>query len=220
MKRTIYIINAILFMGCCLLVSTTTPNIKDIDVNNKITYVNSDAIKKEEVIEIAPVEIITEVEEEPIKVEKVQEKVIEEKSKNDTVNKTEPAEDNKNKPNIETNIPSLTVASTFTGTMSGYGSDIGNFTASGHYIGDSIYYNDSTYGNVRILSGDDDIPFGTIVRVTNSKIGEFIGIVIDTGSKVGFDKVHDFDLLFKTSKEAMNYGISKNVTFEILRVGY
>lgn len=220
MKRTIYIINAILFMGCCLLVSTTTPNIKDIDVNNKITYVNSDAIKKEEVIEIAPVEIIAEVEEEPIKVEKVQEKVIEEKSKNDTVNKTEPAEDNTNKPNIETNILSLTVGSTFTGTMSGYGSDIGNFTASGHYIGDSIYYNDSTYGNVRILSGDDDIPFGTIVRVTNSKIGEFIGIVIDTGSKVGFDKVHDFDLLFKTSKEAMNYGISKNVTFEILRVGY
>ena len=220
MKRTIYIINAILFMGCCLLVSTTTPNIKDIYVNNKITYVNSDAIKKEEVFEIAPVEIITEVEEEPIKVEKIQEKVIEEKSKNDTVNKTEPAEDNTNKPNIETNIPSLTVGSTFTGTMSGYGSDIGNFTASGHYIGDSIYYNDSTYGNVRILSGDDDIPFGTIVRVTNSKIGEFIGIVIDTGSKVGFDKVHDFDLLFKTSKEAMNYGISKNVTFEILRVGY
>ena len=220
MKRTIYIINAILFMGCCLLVSTTTPYRQDIDVNNKITYVNSDAIKKEEVIEIAPVEIITEVEEEPIKVEKVQEKVIEEKSKNDTVNKTESAEDNTNKPNIETNIPSLTVGSTFTGTMSGYGSDIGNFTASGHYIGDSIYYNDSTYGNVRILSGDDDIPFGTIVRVTNSKIGEFIGIVIDTGSKVGFDKVHDFDLLFKTSKEAMNYGISKNVTFEILRVGY
>ena len=50
MKRTIYIINAILFMGCCLLVSTTTLDVKDIDVNNKITYVNSDAIKKEEVI--------------------------------------------------------------------------------------------------------------------------------------------------------------------------
>ena len=33
MKRTIYIINAILFMGCCLLVSTTTPNVKDINVN-------------------------------------------------------------------------------------------------------------------------------------------------------------------------------------------
>ena len=50
MKRTIYIINAILFMGCCLLVSTTTPDVKDIDVNNKITYVNSDAITKEEVV--------------------------------------------------------------------------------------------------------------------------------------------------------------------------
>ena len=72
MKRTIYIINAILFMGCCLLVSTTTPNVKDINVNNKITYVNSDAIKKEEVIEVAPVEVVPEVTEEPV-VEEVEE---------------------------------------------------------------------------------------------------------------------------------------------------
>ena len=221
MKRTIYIINAILFMGCCLLVSTTTPNVKNIDVNNKITYVNSDAIKKDEVIEVAPVEIVEEVvEKEPVVVEEV----IEEEPKEEVVvGKDEIIEDNTpidTKPNEEVYIPSITVGSTFTGTMSGYGADIGNYTASGHYIGDSIYYPDSTYGDIRILAGDRDIPFGTVIEVSNSNAGNFIGIVLDTGRNIGFDRLYDFDVLFETSREALNYGVSKNVTFKILRVGY
>ncbi len=219
MKRTIYIINAILFMGCCLLVSTTTPDVKDIDVNNKITYVNSDAIKKEEVIEVAPVEVV---EEEPI-VEAVQEEIKEEPKEEVVVGKDEIIEDNKpidSKPNEDICIPSIAVGSTFTGTMSGYGADIGNYTASGYYIGDSIYYPDSTYGNIRILAGDGDIPFGTVIEVSNSNAGSFIGIVLDTGRNIGFDRLYDFDLLFETSREALNYGVSKNVTFKILRVGY
>lgn len=224
MKITVYIINAILFMGCCLLVSTTTPDVKNIDVNNKITYVNSDAITKEEIIEIAPVEVIEEVvEEEKVVVEDKEEEIKEEpkeevvKEENNTTT-TSTSNDNTSNTN-NSNKPSITVGSIFTGSMSGYGSDIGTHTASGHYIGDSIYYSDHTYGDVRILSGDDCIPFGTIVKV-NSKIGEFIGIVIDTGGSVGFDGIHDFDLLFKTSNEALNFGVSKNTTFEILRVGY
>ena len=225
MKRTIYIINAILFMGCCLLVSTTTPDVKDIDVNNKITYVNSDAITKEEVIEVAPVEIVEEVEEEPEVVEEeVQEEVVEEELKEEVVvGKDEVIEDNTpidSKPSEEVYVPSITVGSTFKGTMSGYGSDIGNYTASGHYIGDSIYYPDSTYGNIRILAGDGDIPFGTVIEVSNSNAGSFIGIVLDTGRNIGFGKIYDFDLLFETSREALNYGVSRNVSFKILRVGY
>ena len=223
MKRTIYIINAILFMGCCLLVSTTTPNVKNIDVNNKITYVNSDAITKEEVIEVAPVEVVPEVvEEEPV-VEEVQEEVEEEPKEEVVVGKDEIIEDNTSidsKPNEEVYIPSVTVGSTFTGTMSGYGADIGNYTASGHYIGDSIYYSDSTYGNIRILAGDGDIPFGTVIEVSNSNAGSFMGIVLDTGRNIGFGKIYDFDLLFETSREALNYGVSRNVSFKILRVGY
>lgn len=225
MKRTIYIINAILFMGCCLLVSTTTPDVKDIDVNNKITYVNSDAITKEEVIEVAPVEVVEEVvEKEPVVEEKVEEEVIEEEPEEEiVVGKDEVIEDNTpidSKPDEEVYIPSITVGSTFTGTMSGYGADIGNYTASGHYIGDSIYYPDSTYGDIRILAGDRSIPFGTVIEVSNSNVGSFIGIVLDTGRNIGFDKLYDFDVLFETSREALNYGVSKNVSFKILRVGY
>lgn len=225
MKRTIYIINAILFMGCCLLVSTTSPNVKNIDVNNKITYVNSDAIKKEEVIEEAPVSVVENVVEQPVVVEKKQEVVLEKPKEDVVIGKDEVIPDDTpvdsgSDNNEETYFPPITAASKFNGTMSGYGADIGSITASGHYIGDSIYYDDSTYGKIRILAGDRSIPFGTIISVSNSNAGNFLGIVLDRGRNIGFDRVYDFDVLFETSREAINYGVSKNASFEILRVGY
>lgn len=226
MKITVYIINTILFMGCCLLVTTTTPDVKDINVNNKITYVNSDAIKKEEVIEIAPVEVV---EEEPVLKEEVVEeekpviveapKVVEGPKEDVVIGKDEEIEYEAPK-DEEAYIPSITVGSTFTGTMSGYGSDIGDLTASEYNISNTIYYEDSTYGTLRILAGDRSIPFGTVIEVSNSNVGSFIGIVLDTGRNIGFDKLYDFDVLFETSREALNYGVSKNVFFKILRVGY
>lgn len=222
MKRTIYIINAILFMGCCLLVSTTTPDVKDINVNNKITYVNSDAIKKEEVIEVAPVEVIPEVTEEPV-VEEVEE-VKEEPKEEVIIGKDEVIDEEKllTPPKEEVYVPPITVGSTFNGTMSGYGSDVEGtgYTYSGYYIRDTIYYNDPTYGELRILAGDSSIPMGTVIEVSNSNAGNFTGIVLDTGRNIGFGRVYDFDLLFKTSKEAIIYGVSRNATFKILRVGY
>ena len=222
MKRTIYIINAILFMGCCLLVSTTTPNVKDINVNNKITYVNSDAIKKEEVIEVAPVEVVPEVTEEPV-VEEVEE-VKEEPKEEVIIGKDEVIDEEElpTPPKEEVYVPPITVGSTFNGTMSGYGSDVegSGYTYSGYYIRDTIYYNDPTYGELRILAGDSSIPMGTVIEVSNSNAGNFTGIVLDTGRNIGFGRVYDFDLLFKTSKEAINYGVSRNATFKILRVGY
>ena len=222
MKRTIYIINAILFMGCCLLVSTTTPNVKDINVNNKITYVNSDAIKKEEVIEVAPVEVVSEVTEEPV-VEEVKE-VKEEPKEEVIIGKDEVIDEEElpTPPKEEVYVPPITVGSTFNGTMSGYGSDVEGtgYTYSGYYIRDTIYYNDPTYGELRILAGDSSIPMGTVIEVSNSNAGNFTGIVLDTGRNIGFGRVYDFDLLFKTSREAINYGVSRNATFKILRVGY
>ena len=111
-------------------------------------------------------------------------------------------------PKEEVYIPSITVGSTFTGTMSGYGSDIGDLTASEYNISETIYYEDSTYGSLRILASDNCIPFGTVIEVSNSKIGSFKAIVLDRGGNIGFDRLYDFDLLFETSKEAMNYGSS------------
>ena len=225
MKKTVYIINTILFMGCCLLVTTTTPEVKDINVNNNITYVNSEAIKKEEVIEIAPVEVV---EEEPVLQEDVEEekpvvvdspKVVEGPKEDVVIGKDEEIEYEAPKDG-EVYIPPITVGSTFTGTMSGYGSDIGDLTASEYNISNTIYYEDSTYGTLRILASDKCIPFGTVIEVSNSKAGNFKAIVLDRGGNIGFDRLYDFDLLFETSMEAKNYGSSLNATFKILRVGF
>lgn len=113
------------------------------------------------------------------------------------------------------------------GTMSGYGPDCygctSNRVASGYYVGEgNIYYNDSTYGKVRIVSGDKKYPFGTIVKISASNVdsNDIIAIVLDRGGDIGIGKKFTFDLLFTTEKEASKYSISRNVKFEILRLGY
>lgn len=124
----------------------------------------------------------------------------------------------------EVSTPISDVLESREGSLSGYGPDCSGcsgYLASGLDVrGGNIYYQDTTYGKVRILSGDKSYPYGTIVRVRNSKLSEFIGIVLDRGGSVGIGKKHLFDLLYPTSSEALNYGTSYQVTFEILRYGY
>lgn len=116
------------------------------------------------------------------------------------------------------------VLETQIGSLSGYGPDCvgcSGFLASGLDVrSGNIYYSDSTYGSIRILAGDKSYPYGTIVRVKNSRLSEFIGIVLDRGGAVGFGKRHLFDLLYKTSADALKNEVSYNTTFEILRYGY
>lgn len=116
------------------------------------------------------------------------------------------------------------VLETNVGKMSGYGPDCkgcSGYLASGKYVGDgSVYYDDSTYGKVRILAGDSIYKFGTIIRVNNSKAGSFLGIVLDRGGSIGFGKTYLFDLLYTSEREAMADEVSYNVVFEVLRYGY
>lgn len=50
-------------------------------------------------------------------------------------------------------------------------------------IRDGIYYNDSKYGNVRIIAADNSLfSCGTIIEVDNGIIDPFMAIVLDTGS--------------------------------------
>lgn len=111
------------------------------------------------------------------------------------------------------------------GRMSGYGPDCAGcsgYLASGKYVGNgTIYYSDSKYGQVRILAGDRTYPFGTIVRVKNSKVSsQFLGIVLDRGGMIGFGKKFLFDLLYSSEKEALRDEVSYQTTFEVLRYGY
>ena len=116
------------------------------------------------------------------------------------------------------------VLETQVGSLSGYGPDCvgcSGFLASGIDVRNgNIYYSDSTYGNVRILAGDRPYPHGTIGRVKGSRLSEFIGIVLDRGGAFVFGMSHFFDLLYKSSAEALKNEVSYNATFEILRYGY
>ncbi len=112
-----------------------------------------------------------------------------------------------------------------TGKLSGYGPDCygcSGTLASGKYVGNGdIYYNDPTYGKVRIVAGDRKYSLGTIIRIKNSKVGnDILAIVLDRGGAIGIGKTYLFDLLFASQQEALKYEVSYNVNFEILRNGY
>lgn len=116
------------------------------------------------------------------------------------------------------------VLETQVGSLAAYGPDCsgcsghlaGGFDASsGNYI-----FNDASYGNVRILAGDRKYPYGSIVRVSGTRLGTFNAIILDRGGGVGFGKRFLFDLLCPSESDAANVGSFQNVVFEVLRYGY
>ena len=106
------------------------------------------------------------------------------------------------------------------GKMTGYGPDCygcSGYLANGMYVGDgTIYYNDSEYGNVRIVAGDRKYKFGTIVKINDS----MLAIVLDRGGSIGIGKKFLFDLLYSSEADATHHGVMKDVKFEILRNGF
>lgn len=114
--------------------------------------------------------------------------------------------------------------SSVVGAMSAYGPDC--VGCSGHLAGGydasggNCYYSDATYGDVRIVAADRSYKFGSIVKVSGSKLGDFYAIVLDRGGGIGFGKRFLFDLLFSSEGEASQFGTSYDVTFELVRDGY
>ena len=129
--------------------------------------------------------------------------------------------------------PNLEVANTYSaietyhGKMTGYGPDCvgcSGITASGmNVLNGNIYYNDKTFGNIRIVAGDRSIPFGSIIRITGVNISSdpVLAIVLDRGGMIGFEewKHSYFDLLYESEGAASSFG-RQNATFELLRRGY
>lgn len=218
MKKLCIFIDTCLVMATILTVTTVVPDSKSISVKRLDTFVNSSIITKE-IKEDTPTVEDKEEDNSKEEVEKVQEekKVVVNTPKEE---ESIPASSD-NTTNTSTN--KYYQGEVFTGKMSGYGSDIGTHTSSGYRIDENnITYMDSQYNEVRILAGDRKYPFGTIVRVSNSREGTFIGIVLDRGPDIGRDegKKFAFDLLYATSSEARGKGTSLNAQFEILRLGY
>ena len=151
-------------------------------------------------------------------------------------------EKNDNKDATATVANDYKVLDTFVGTLTGYGPDCAGCksgkTSTGYKIAEvidgvvqpafTITYNDDEFGEVRILAAAyAKFPKGTIIRVTDFEHYDeaFIGIVIDTGSTMR--KAWNagdvwMDLLFATENdpEIKQFGIDKNVKFEVLRYGF
>lgn len=113
---------------------------------------------------------------------------------------------------------------TFVGELTGYSGDCP--LCSGYLacpprtnvLEKGIYYDDKTYGNIRIVASSKNYPCGSVIRFKVNKLSDepIIAIVLDRG--VGGN---DIDLLTEDETYAIkNIGRVKNITFEVLRNGW
>ena len=181
---------------------------------------------KEEVKEEIKEVIKEEVKEEPVK-ESTNEETKNEETKQDEVVSNEVTIKGEYKPNLAVS-ETVEVLETYVGKMTAYGPDCygctSGRTASGQYVMEgNIYYNDPTFGNIRIVAADKSIPFGSIIRISGLSIFSepILAIVLDRGGMIGFaeGKHSYFDLLYKSEKDAASFG-RPTATFELLRRGY
>ena len=156
-----------------------------------------------------------------------EEKQVEEEKQEEDVNVIDESVSNVEE-DLSNNIASASIVTdvleTQVGTMSAYGLDCsgcsGRVGASYDAAGNNVRYNDPTYGECRIIAADPKYPYGTIIRVKDSKIGTFNAIVLDRGGAIGIGRRYMVDLLFYTEAEASGFGLSRDTTFEVLRYGY
>ena len=113
---------------------------------------------------------------------------------------------------------------TFLGELTGYAGDCP--LCSGYLacpprtnvLKEGIYYNDKTYGTVRIVASSRNYPCGTILRFKVNKLSSepIIAIVLDRG--VGGNVI---DLLTESEDYARKkVGRVRNLNFEVLREGW
>ncbi len=222
MKYLVYFINISLLAIIPLNIITAHPDVEMTAAKKEVKKLNS-------------VYVESHTSKEPVKIEEPQEEVVKKEESEKKVEFIAPAIpiENKHEGIDITNIPTekptiqesnLTGLEVYTGTMSGYGPDCygcsGLVAYRGIDVRNNIYYNDSEYGRVRIVAGDRQIPFGTILKVESNRLPTQNVIVLDRGGDIGFNGIFLFDLLFDSQASARNFGIAKNTTFTVLRKGF
>ena len=89
----------------------------------------------------------------------------------------------------------------------------GGDTSSGYNVRNTIYYNDSTYGKLRIVAMKN-LPLYSVIKIKNYDGIDIIAIVLDRGVGSGV-----IDLLVQNESTASKLGIRKNIEIELLRSG-
>lgn len=122
----------------------------------------------------------------------------------------------------ESITPKTDVLSTYQGTMSFYNANCvgcSGITSTGVDISDGrLYYQDKTYGNIRIVAAGTEIKKWSVIRIKNSSLGvNTLAIVLDRGGSIGLGKKFLIDML--TNSTENKGGIEKNITIEVIREG-
>lgn len=124
----------------------------------------------------------------------------------------------------------------YIGKLTGYGPDCPGCSAVGNVachtedrknhslISDGLYYNDDEFGDVRILAADFTLfRCGTIIKVENSRLGTFYGVVLDTGSAMvnAWRERQNvlIDLAFD-KEEGTRYITQDNIKYSVQRWGW
>lgn len=203
-----------------LLFSTTKGNDKTLIVSNdnfgKMADMTHNLFKKEELM-IASID-------DEVLVELDKEEVVPEEEPEEEVPVEVPSfEVKEENPEEGVRVPlDDPVLETHVGNLTGYGADCpgcSGRTSSGFDLTKSIYYEDEEYGSIRILAADPMFPFYSIFRVNIPNGESFIAIVLDRGSNVGYGRGTLFDLAYFTEDDPDLIGLTRNVTFELLRRG-
>lgn len=235
MKKVVYILFSCIMIAVslylCIYLDKKTYKVDVLKYTKSLntSLMNSIKIEKEETKEEPVSETIEEQEEIVVKeqtkeVKKIKEKqeIVEEKQE------TTPASTIVETPKEEIKtgeIESVYVGLRFQGSMSAYGRDCcgsnPGMTSSGFDLKTSLYYYDNTYGNLRVLASDKNFKLYSVIKINDPIDGQYNAIVLDrAGSVIGLNKTKKFDLAVESESFAANsYGIHRNVTFEVLRVG-
>lgn len=217
---------SILFVGTLVfIIIIANKSNYSFNINNETKNLNTSLLNNVYIIhEEKSEEVITE---KVSSITNTQVKKIETKN-NNQVEPTSTIVEEDTKPLEEKKLDSVYVGLTFSGSMTAYGKDCcgtdpssQGITSSGYDLKESLTYNDSTYGKVRIIASDRNFKLYSIIRVNDPIDGIYNAIVLDrAGSVIGLNKTKKFDLAVESEAYASsNYGVHRNVTFEVLRIG-
>ena len=138
---------------------------------------------------------------------------------------------------VTTSTPDEANDAVYVGKMTGYGADCIGCSGTGalscrasdgsrHTLTENgEYYNDATYGTVRIVAAAlDKFPCGTIVKVDHPALGTFYAVVMDTGGSMRNAWANGYvwmDLAYRTESDPEIYATtSNNTTYSVQRWGW
>lgn len=134
-------------------------------------------------------------------------------------------------------IEPITIAS-YTGRVTGYGPDCQGCKGTGNLacktrentthslVSNGIYYNDVTFGNIRILAAKDSakFPCGTVIKITKADGVSYMAIVLDRMASSLSNGQELLDLAYSSQTDKSVFAVDGltgyNMKFEVKRLGW